>query len=62
MSELIPGSVVRLNSGGPKMTVEFIDNKGKIHCSWFEDKTLSRSEFESVALRLVKKPKHPEEV
>lgn len=32
---LTPGSLVRLKSGGPSMTVESIDEKGLVHCVWF---------------------------
>jgi len=32
-----PGDVVQLKSGGPKMTVESLDQpKGEAYCSWFE--------------------------
>ncbi len=30
-----PGSLVRLKSGGPSMTVEAVDEKGLVHCVWF---------------------------
>lgn len=38
MSELKPGDVVELNSGGPKMTIETIGGREmlKAHCQWFE--------------------------
>ena len=35
-----PGDVVRLKSGGPKMTIQAYDNEFSVRCSWFplEDK------------------------
>lgn len=35
--ELKPGDVVRLKSGGPKMTVSKIDGS-RLWCEWFDDK------------------------
>lgn len=32
--ELKVGSVVRLKSGGPRMTVEAVED-GEVHCEWF---------------------------
>jgi uncharacterized protein YodC (DUF2158 family) len=34
--EIKEGSVVILNSGGPTMTVKFVENK-MVHCIWFSD-------------------------
>ena len=31
-----PGDVVKLKSGGPKMTVTFIDPEGHVGCAWFQ--------------------------
>lgn len=43
--EFTIGSVVRLKSGGPKMTVTSI-NEDKVTCQWFGDgKNLSQGEF-----------------
>jgi uncharacterized protein YodC (DUF2158 family) len=33
-SEIKPGNVVRLKSGGHKMTVEYVDGDGKINVCW----------------------------
>ncbi len=34
-----PGSVVRLKSGGPRMTVESISEGGQCRCSYFYEDT-----------------------
>lgn len=34
MSDISEGSVVQLKSGGPKMTVRWIEN-GEAYCQWF---------------------------
>lgn len=51
------GDVVRLKSGGPRMTVDnfgeqSIDQtqRGLVHCQWFEGKKLMRSAFAASAL------------
>lgn len=38
MSEFKPGDVVQLKSGGPIMTVKFLDEDGDIYCEWFDKK------------------------
>lgn len=52
-----PGSVVQLKSGGPQMTVEWVDNSMSpplVACSWFNDKKERKQErFQLVALDLV---------
>lgn len=35
--EIVVGSVVRLKSGGPEMTVEAINNSGSLTCVWFNE-------------------------
>ncbi len=51
-----PGNVVRLKSGGPRMTVEAnIDNLGEavVSCSWFDGTKLTRGNFPPAALERV---------
>ncbi len=33
--DIQPGSVVKFKSGGPKMTVARITEKGQVECHWF---------------------------
>lgn len=48
------GDVVRLISGGPKMTIaEFLPNN-KVGCDWFEGTTLHRDCYPKANLQLVK--------
>jgi uncharacterized protein YodC (DUF2158 family) len=53
-NEINPGSVVKLKSGGPKMTVEsvFQDTGGKmcVRCSWFEAEKKVSSAFDLEAV------------
>jgi len=35
MQEFETGDIVRLKSGGPKMTVADIHISGSVHCQWF---------------------------
>ncbi|WP_041432342.1 YodC family protein [Thiobacillus denitrificans] len=48
-SELKVGDVVKLRSGGTRMTVEHIDGD-QVACTWFEGKTLERATFIAGAL------------
>lgn len=49
--ELKIGSIVRLNSGGPPMTVSRILEDGQIICTWrHNDGTLDRAEFHPAML------------
>jgi len=42
---MISGSLVQLKSGGPVMTVAWVD-EGKAYCNWFDDKNeLQGSQF-----------------
>ena len=38
------GDVVKLKSGGPKMTVEKIDEDEFIHCVWFDEMNVTQSQ------------------
>ena len=53
------GTVVRLKSGGPDMTVveeEHIFGKGtsRVRCQWFEERKLMQGTFPEESLRIVK--------
>ncbi|WP_121903655.1 YodC family protein [Sphingomonas sp. PP-CE-3A-406] len=45
-----PGDVVRLKSGGEKMTVESLSDE-LVHCVWFVDKKVQRESFEGATLK-----------
>lgn len=57
------GDVVQLNSGGPAMTVSFVDEKKFKHggavpvvsCTWFEGKKLNKESFNPEILTKVEK-------
>jgi uncharacterized protein YodC (DUF2158 family) len=54
MSDIKTGSVVKLASGGPKMTVQFSED-ALVHCVWFnEQNIMETAHFESVMLRVEK--------
>jgi len=38
-NEITKGSVVRLKSGGPKMTLSAIKDNGEVYCQWFNVNT-----------------------
>jgi len=50
--QLEPGNIVRLKSGGPKMTVLEGDNtKGKVTCQWFDrNGKLHKNDFTTALL------------
>lgn len=48
--ELKIGDVVQLQSGGERMTIEYID-EGDISCVWFEGKQPQRNTFAAGVLR-----------
>lgn len=51
---LKPGDVVRLKSGGPRMTVDWIDTDGhEIICTWFKGDERHRDRFGWNSLQLV---------
>ena len=46
MSEIKLGSVVRLKSGGPEMTVSGVHSDGRAFCTWFvQGKASGKQEF-----------------
>lgn len=45
------GSVVQLKSGGPRMTVNFVE-KGEAACTWFEGAKKMNSRFALTSLKL----------
>jgi uncharacterized protein YodC (DUF2158 family) len=51
--EIRPGSVVRLASGGPAMTVKKFLEGGDAVCQWFDDKTLMDGTFPRASLATV---------
>jgi len=57
MSELKIGDVVVLKSGGPKMTVAYIGNSGKIDCVWFKESNEKRGTFHVEAVQKYVKPR-----
>jgi uncharacterized protein YodC (DUF2158 family) len=54
MTEVQSGDVVRLRSGGPKMTVEKVEN-GAAACCFFAKKSLVRETFQVAAVEVVEK-------
>jgi len=58
MSELKVGDVVRLKSGGPKMTVEDVKpNPAGIICTWFGEAEITSSYFQPQTLEKVQESK-----
>ena len=56
------GDVVRLNSGGPDMTIEYRSTgNGKYRCHWFvgreDQQIMQQAEFEEAELQLVRRVK-----
>ena len=45
------GSAVFLNSGGPLMTVEELDEHSDARCSWFVDQVVQREGFALIAMQ-----------
>ncbi len=51
MSKFNQGEIVQLKSGGPKMTVQSIDEKyNSIHCQWFAGSKLNDGHFTEESL------------
>lgn len=57
MADAFPkGTVVRLNSGGPKMTALSDAKDGKVSCQWFDrNGKMHKADFEIEALSEFKK-------
>jgi len=50
------GTIVRLNSGGPKMTALSDTDGGKVECQWFDrNGKMHKAEFDADALSEFKK-------
>jgi uncharacterized protein YodC (DUF2158 family) len=45
------GDVVQLKSGGPRMTVDFVDTHGALTCIWFEGQERRSQSFQPETLR-----------
>ncbi len=45
-----PGDIVQLKSGGPEMTVEWIDEQVAM-CAWFDGKKNYKEQFQLTSLR-----------
>lgn len=46
------GDIVRLKSGGPGMTVEYVLQDGQIYCHWFSGNKLEGGSFNPEAIDL----------
>ena len=59
MTKLNEGDVVRLKSGGPAMTLDFIVEPSETHamCSWFEGSKVQRRTFALASLQAHTTPK-----
>lgn len=48
------GAIVKLNAGGPDMSVKFYRESNEIYtCQWFAGKKLEQGEFKAVGLERV---------
>ena len=48
-----PGDTVRLKSGGPLMTISWINESNKyVGCEWFEGKNIKSFEFKHTSLKI----------
>lgn len=54
MNELNLGDAVRLKSGGPLMTVIFLEGN-LVNCTWFVDNILTEAWFPSESLEMLTK-------
>ena len=53
MAEFKVGDIVRLKSGGPKMTVEILLGDGELKCQWFDGSELQEARFDPDVVLLV---------
>lgn len=52
-NQIEPGSIVKLKSGGPPMTVAWVE-EGEAYCEWFDSKGEPRGQrYSLVVLQLV---------
>jgi uncharacterized protein YodC (DUF2158 family) len=54
--KIVPGSIVILRSGSPKLTVEIINSDNKAGVSWFADGEYQFVTLPISALRLAQQP------
>jgi uncharacterized protein YodC (DUF2158 family) len=50
-NQIKAGDVVQLNSGGPKMTVSWIDELGNAWCVWFDNAKQQGASFPLTSLK-----------
>lgn len=53
------GAVVVLKSGGPKMTISYIDDEGRCDCQWFDNRDLISGIFYLTSLERAQEPLVP---
>ncbi|MEO6924451.1 MAG: DUF2158 domain-containing protein [Bryocella sp.] len=53
MADIKTGDVVQLKSGGPKMTVNGLDEYGNAFCLWFADSKVDSKSFAAETLAKV---------
>ena len=53
MDELEVGDVVKLKSGGPKMTIKWVEPSSIANCQWFLGDTLKDGNFSLASLQKV---------
>lgn len=60
MAKIVVGSIVRLKTGGPKMTVDAANSEGDhFTCMWFRKKRLCTSMIHIASLKLLKDGEEP---
>lgn len=50
MGEFNEGDVVKLKSGGPKMTIKEINDNGEVYCQWFSGTEIKTDFFGPTSL------------